>query len=391
MSTGDASPFVRQRPPVPRRRRVAIKDNIDVAGEVTTSGNAHLAAQASPAPTDAACLGGVRAEEARGEICLVGKTVLNELAAGVTGDNPWTGLPRNPLYPGHLPGGSSSGSAVAVASDLADVALGTDSGGSVRIPAAFTGTWALKATTASIDPSGIRPLSPTLDSVGVHAADLDRLALGWRMLRAVSRPAERMPPARSVGRVVTAWEDEHTASAIDGALAASGLPVESCGIDEWAVARGVGLEILAAEAFEINRELWVAGVLGAEAAGLVAAGAQLARAGLDSAYRFRARWRARLLEVLERCDVICCAVVGGPVPTVDQRDAEVWLPTLNTMQVNLAGLPALCLPLPAGDRRNGGHEGNRAAVPPVSLQLIGAPGGEERLLDLAARIMMRLS
>src|SRR5579864_3297886 len=122
--------------------RLAVKDLIDMEGVPTTAGCRAVADEAAPAPADAACLAGARAAGA----AIVGRTNLHELALGVTGVNPWFGTPENPLDPRLVPGGSSSGSAVAVATGEADVAFGSDTGGSVRIPSACCGTAGLKTT-----------------------------------------------------------------------------------------------------------------------------------------------------------------------------------------------------------------------------------------------------
>src|SRR4051812_38871685 len=120
--------------------RVAVKDIADVAGVPTTAGCRALERTAQPATADAACLAGVRAAGAR----IVGKANLHELAMLPIGTNPWFGTPVNPLDLALVPGGSSSGSAVAVATDDADVAIGSDTGGSVRVPSACCGTVGLK-------------------------------------------------------------------------------------------------------------------------------------------------------------------------------------------------------------------------------------------------------
>ncbi len=114
--------------------RVAVKDLIDVAGLPTTAGSRAIAEQARPAAADASCLAGLRAAIARGEACLAGKTNLHELAYGISGINGAFGTPVNPLDPLRVPGGSSSGSAVAVASGEADVAYGSDTGGRSASP-----------------------------------------------------------------------------------------------------------------------------------------------------------------------------------------------------------------------------------------------------------------
>src|SRR5579864_7017638 len=142
--------------------RLAVKDLIDMEGEVTTAGCRAVATRARPATQDAPCLAGARAAGAR----IVGRTNLHELALGVTGVNPWFGTPVNPLDPTRVPGGSSSGSAVAVAAGEADIALGSDTGGSIRIPAACCGVVGLKTTRGRIPLRGVFPLGPSLDTVG---------------------------------------------------------------------------------------------------------------------------------------------------------------------------------------------------------------------------------
>ncbi len=147
-------------------------------GEPTTAGCRAVAARAVPAMADAACLAGARAAGAR----IVGRTNLHELALGVTGVNPWYGTPVNPLDPGLVPGGSSSGSAVAVATGEADVAYGSDTGGSVRIPAACCGTAGLKTTWGRVPLGGVWPLSPSFDTVGPLARDVAGLVTGMELL-----------------------------------------------------------------------------------------------------------------------------------------------------------------------------------------------------------------
>src|SRR5438477_8328822 len=148
--------------------RLAVKDIIDVEGVPTTAGSRALERRAGPAERDAECLAGARAAGAR----LVGKTNLHELAMLPIGTNPWFGTPVNPLDSDLIPGGSSSGSAVAVATDEADVAIGSDTGGSVRVPSACCGTVGLKTTYGRISLDGVWPLAPSLDTIGPMAADI---------------------------------------------------------------------------------------------------------------------------------------------------------------------------------------------------------------------------
>src|SRR3954470_11167357 len=148
--------------------RLAVKDIIDVEGVPTTGGSRALERKAKPATADAPCLAGARAANAR----IVGKTNLHELATMPIGTNPWFGNPINPLDAALIPGGSSSGSAVAVANDDAEVALGSDTGGSVRIPSACCGTAGLKTTYGRVSLGGVWPLAPSLDTIGPMARDI---------------------------------------------------------------------------------------------------------------------------------------------------------------------------------------------------------------------------
>ena len=154
--------------------RVAVKDLIDMAGLPTTAGCLAVADTAEPASRDATCLAGLRAAIGRGEARFVGKTNLHELAYGITGINAAFGTPVNPLDPRRMPGGSSSGSGTAVAAGEADIAYGTDTGGSIRIPAACCGITGLKTTWGRISLEGVRPLASGLDTVGPMAREIGR-------------------------------------------------------------------------------------------------------------------------------------------------------------------------------------------------------------------------
>src|ERR1700722_9643885 len=154
--------------------RLAVKDLIDVQGVPTTAGSKAVADRAIPALADAMCLAGARAAGA----VIVGKTNLNELAYGASGLNEHFGTPVNPLDPDLLPGGSSSGSAVAVGAGDADVAYGSDTGGSIRVPAAYCGVAGLKTTHGRVPLDGVWPLAPSLDTVGPMARDVAGGAAG---------------------------------------------------------------------------------------------------------------------------------------------------------------------------------------------------------------------
>ena len=228
--------------------RLAVKDLIDMAGVPTTAGCRAVADQAQPAPADAACMAGARAAGAR----IVGRTNLHELAFGVTGVNPWFGTPVNPLDPTRVPGGSSSGSAVAVATGEADVAYGSDTGGSVRIPSACCGTAGLKTTWGRVPLDGVWPLAPSFDTVGPMARDMAGIEAGMALLEPGFTAAA--PAPWRVGRV--RMEAEPTIdAAIDRALAATGWEVVDIDMPEWESVSLTGGLLLVAEAWTTNRVL----------------------------------------------------------------------------------------------------------------------------------------
>jgi amidase len=144
----------------------AVKDLFDIAGSVTTYGNPDWASTHGVATATAPVVTALL--QAGGE--LVGKTKTQELAYGLTGENVWQGTPRNPRVPDRFPGGSSSGSAAAVAARLADFALGSDTGGSVRIPASYCGLFGIRPTHGAISLAGACPLAPSFDTCGWFAS-----------------------------------------------------------------------------------------------------------------------------------------------------------------------------------------------------------------------------
>jgi amidase len=143
-------------------RAFAVKDLFDVAGEVTSYGNPDWARTHSAAVSTAPIVQSLLLAGAR----LLGKTKTVELAYGLTGENVWHGTPTNPRAPTRFPGGSSCGSAAAVAGELVDFALGSDTGGSVRIPASYCGLYGIRPTHGAISLAGARPLAPCFDTPG---------------------------------------------------------------------------------------------------------------------------------------------------------------------------------------------------------------------------------
>jgi len=156
----------------------AVKDLIAIRGSVMGCGNPHWAARQPPSTVTAPA---VQRLLAAGAHCL-GTTWLDEFAFGLAGENAWGGTPPNPRARGRIPGGSSSGSAAAVALGEADLALGTDTAGSIRAPASWCGLWGLRPSHGSVGTDGVAPLAPSLDTVGLFASSHETLQKGMTTL-----------------------------------------------------------------------------------------------------------------------------------------------------------------------------------------------------------------
>lgn len=331
-------------------------------GIPTTAGCKAVADQATPALADAACLAGARAAGAR----IVGRTNLHELAFGVTGVNQWFGTPVNPLDPTRVPGGSSSGSAVAVATGEADVAYGSDTGGSVRIPSACCGTAGLKTTWGRIPLEGVWPLSPSFDTVGPMARDVAGLEVGMNLLEPGFASAP--PSPWRVGRV-RLDADPRIDDAIDRALAATEWEVVDIDMPEWISISTTGGLLLAAEAWATNQTLAETRPDGISQDVLdrLHFGRDVSdQVSVSAARTAQALWCSRMDTVFRRVDLLAM-----PTLTIFPPEFEFagdLLVARSTIPVNLAGIPALSLPVPT--------EGHL----PASLQLVAPRNAEETLI-----------
>ena len=345
--------------------RLAVKDLIDMEGEPTTAGCRAVAERAVPATTDAICLAGARAAGAR----IVGRTNLHELALGVTGINPWYGTPMNPLGRELVPGGSSSGSGVAVATDEADVAYGSDTGGSIRIPAACCGVAGLKTTWGRISTDGVWPLSPSFDTIGPMARDVAGLVIGMELLEPGFTVAPRADI--SIGRLRLP-ADPLIEAALDRALAEAAWPCVDLVLPEWDQAtRHAGL-LLVVEAWLSNLELVgrdPSGI-GADVRDRLTTGSTFTAATIEAAWTGQRDWQATLADLFTRFDLLVTPTLTIFTPSI--ADPSELMVGRCTIPVNLAGVPALALPVPTGGPL------------PASIQLIGPAHSEERLLAAGA-------
>lgn len=351
--------------------RLAVKDAIDIVGLPTTAACPVIGDRAAPAGADAACVAAARAQGAR----IVGKTNLTELCRAADGINPWTGVPVNPVDPQRVPGGSSSGSAVAVATGEADVALGTDTGGSVRIPAACCGVAGVKTTHGRVSLEGVFPFAPSLDTVGPLGRDIAAVALGMRLIEPGFTP-QPYEPGVLVGRLRPEGVavDPAFDAAVDAALRAAGLVFADEPVDVWEAALSAGNTLIRGEGHREHRGLLAyPDRMSARIRRRIERGAEVTDGMLDEAYATQVATRELFDKLLERYAVLALPTISQPPPRIGaERDVDL---TELTVPFNLSGHPALALPVPAD-----------GADLPASLQLVGPAGGEERLLAIGAVI-----
>lgn len=360
---GESTAFIAVTPDRARREGpgplVAWKDLFDVAGTRSTNGSASR--RDAPVATEDAPV--VRNLAAAGGVC-VGKTNQSEFAFSGLGLNPHFGNPVNPLAPDRVPGGSSSGSAVAVADGIVDLAVGSDTAGSVRIPAAFCGVVGYKASIDRYDRAGMLPLAPSLDTIGVLTPDVAAAVLADAWLRGapVSLPEARFRCVVPTGELVDDCDPSVAAAFKDmlSTLERSGVDVEHRGLPSLAEAQDLmdrhgALNV--AEAYHQHGHFLtdpgdVDPLVLRRLARFDAAGEPLVRAA-------RAGLRARLTEELAGA-VLLCPTVRDPAPPVAPLLADLDLmesanrrALRTTLLLSYFGLPGVALPhgtLPGGLR-----------------------------------------
>lgn len=350
---------------------VAVKDMVDVAGLPTTGGGRLIP---YPVPvSDAAVVRRVRESGA----LIIGKTNLHEYGLGVTGANPHFGSVRNPRDAQRIAGGSSSGSAAAVALGLCDWAIGTDTGGSIRIPAALCGVVGIKPTTGLVDLTGVVPLSPTLDTVGPIAADVLSAAGAFEVLagRGGLAPTSPLPDPRDLRLAYPAdW-----AVGLDPTVARSwvactqDLPT----VDLPALSRfgGVVRDILFYEAAAYHdatmRER--PDDYGDDVRASLLAGQAVTTARYERALSAQERLTREVDDALKGWDAIVVPTCGG---VARRSGAPISTPDLVrfTNPFNLCGNPVVSLPMPV------------SGPLPAGIQVVGRAGRDAQVIEVAAAL-----
>jgi AtzE family amidohydrolase len=372
----------------------AVKNLYDVAGLRTLAGSI-INRDHAPARRDAAA---VRALEGAGAV-LVGTLNMDEYAFGFTTENTHYGPTRNPHDPSRVAGGSSGGSAAAVAAGLVPLALGSDTNGSIRVPAAFCGVLGLKPTYGRVSRAGVALFAGSLDHAGPFARSAHDLALAFDAIQGpdpddpacADRAAEPCLPglARGIAELRIAVADEHFArggqpeafAAVERVARVLGAE-RRVSIPEAERARAAAVVITSVEGAELHLA-----DLRARAADFdpmtrerFLAGALVPAAHYQAAQRFRAWYRDRVRQLFAEVDVILTPTTPFPAPRIGEQQVAIDgapvplrpLIGLYTQPISFIGLPALSVPVPG------------FGTLPLGVQLIAAPWREDALLRVAA-------
>lgn len=359
----------------------AVKELFDVAGSVTLSGSL-INRSRPPAAEDAAA---IKAMDRAGAV-LVGTLNMDEYACGFTTENAHRGACRNPWDPTRIAGGSSGGSAAAVAAGFVPIALGSDTNGSVRVPASLCGVVGFKPTYDLVPTDGMEPYAASFDHVGFLTRNIDDAAATLSALIPDGTTLPECPSDLSLGVL-----DDHFAQSGEPEVFAAVMEVAAVlGCDrrvampgaaearaaamvmsaaEGAAAHRNDLRDRAAEFDPMTRDRFIAGALLPASAYVVAA-------------RFRRWFRREVLKLFESVDIVLAPTTPFSAPLVGQRDRIVAgrsvVPHLHlgvyTAPLSFIGLPVVSVPI------------HRDGVLPVGVQLIGPPGGDGAILEIARRL-----
>ncbi|MFJ3408033.1 amidase family protein [Promicromonospora sp. NPDC090134] len=348
---------------------VAVKDLFAVAGERVGAGNpAWLAA----APVEEEHADAVARLLAAGA-AVAGLAQTEEFAYSLTGANAHHGTPPNPRAPGRISGGSTSGPATAVAAGQASVALGTDTGGSVRVPAAYQGLWGIRPTHGAVPAGGLLPLAPSFDTVGWLARDVGTLArLGEVLLPADSAPLPDGAPLVVSDALLDLATPEVRDAVGQLARAAGAQPIDWAPEPAWLAAFQT---LQAAEAWAVHGA-WLADrmdTLGPAVRGRFERARSIGAAEAEAARADVARARARIRDRLgERVLVLPSTATVAPRPEEAEAAREATM--LLTCVAGLGGLPAVSVPV------------TTAGGLPAGACLVGPAGSDRALLALAGRV-----
>ena len=361
----------------------AAKDLFDIEGHVTGAGNPDWLKTHAPAPRTSPAVQTLVDCGAD----MVGKTQTDELSRGILGENAHYGTPANPNAPGRVPGGSSSGSAAAVAGGMVDFALGTDTGGSVRIPASFCGIYGIRPTHGRLLLAGVVGQAPSFDTIGWFARDAGSLGRVGEILLGIDLLRASPPRHLIIATDAFAIAEPATAAALAPAVekladlvgSSEKRPVSSTvPLSDWTAHQRA---IQGREAWSTFGE-WIDRTnprLAFDIADNFLRGKQITDAALAAARAFQAARRTELLELLSDETILCLPTAPFPAPQIGQPRSAMWaqrnmISTLTTISAT-AGAPQVSLPLSSVDGL------------PVGLSILARPEADDMVLALARALV----
>ncbi|CAG9227803.1 Amidase [Paraburkholderia sabiae] len=357
---------------------IAIKDSIDIAGYPTTGASRALA-DAPPASAHAEVV--QRLLDAGWRI--TGKANMHELAFGMTGINDYTGTPVNPQDAARIPGGSSSGSASAVGLKLVDAALGTDTGGSIRGPAACCGVIGLKPTFGRVSRHGVAPRESTLDCVGPFTRDIATLVAAMAAITpAFDAATAKRSNANANVAIVSVDADAAIGQGVARAVRVAEFASRVIELEHMKDAFDAGLAVINVETSRAFGHLVDTGKLGADLDARLRAAAQTTQAQLDAAERVRRAFTNAVDHALDSADVLVMPTLPALPITIEAARNGTSVIAMSSLirPFNLSGHPALSLPIPI--------EGSTLKA---GLQIIGRKGADEQVCAVAAHFEAALA
>ncbi len=356
----------------------AAKDVFDVAGSITGFGQPDWLRTHAPATATASAVQRLLGAGAR----LAGRTICDELCYSLSGENVHYGTPLNPRAPDRIPGGSSNGSASATAGGLVDVALGTDCGGSVRVPASYCGLYGIRTTHGRVADDGVIPFAPTFDVIGWFARSAADLAgVGQALLPATgdaTAPRRLLMSPALLTRAEPAVRHAVSQAMLKLTAKFGSMDVLHAEFDELDSWRTTFQTVQASEIWA-NHGAWITATQPQFGPGIkerLAAASTIDPETAAAARRRLMDLRTRIRGLIQPGDVLCLPTAPRIAPLRNSPTDDVEIAYRNQAMAllciaGIAGLPQLNIPLLTGD------------APPIGLSLVGSVGADEALIALA--------
>ena len=352
----------------------AVKDNIDTAGVASGMGCAAFK-DANNATRSAMVVQRLLDSNFQ----LLGKLAMHELAFGMTGINNYSGTPINTLYPDLIPGGSSSGCAAAVASGDVDVAIGTDTGGSIRLPAACCGVVGFKPTYSRLSREGVSPKKSSLDCVGPFARNVALIEQAMHAMDASFTPAKQ-PRSIAIGVLDVECEASILTEfelAIQAIASLNTVRISKISLPHMGEAFDAGMVLIASEAFAEFGGL-PKDQLGSDIATRLQAASAITADQIEQAKQTQHAFQGEVSEALLDVDAILLPTLPSKPLSLDAaKNGAIDLASSALVRpFNVSGHPAITLPV--------------AAANPFSVQLVGGLNEDEKLCAIAKQIESQL-